>query len=88
MSRASKHAKQSDKRIEWLLKMHDDKTGGSSVSSSEIYHALQSDVVRRAMDWIVEIGGNNAFLWIMYGCCKCQLYPQQLVVSGRAECQG
>jgi hypothetical protein len=36
---------------------------------------MQSAEFRRAMDWVVQIGGPSAFLWIMYGCAKCRQYP-------------
>jgi hypothetical protein len=63
------------KRVEWVLKMHEAKTGGSSHLAAPIYRAMQSEQSRRAMDWVVEIGGRHAFLWVMYGCAKCRHYP-------------
>jgi hypothetical protein len=55
--------------------MHAGKTSGASALAAPIYSAMQSEHFRRAMDWVVEIGGRHAFLWVMYGCSVCQHYP-------------
>ena len=74
-SRSSKNAKMSNKRVERVLKMHDEKTNNTGVSSYEVYNAMQNNMLNRAMDWITELGGSNAFMWLLYGCTSCQQYP-------------
>ena len=32
-------------------------------------------MLNRAMDWITELGGANAFMYLLYGCTYCQRYP-------------
>ena len=74
-SRSSKNAKMSDRRVEWVLKMHDQKSDNTGVSSYTVYNAMQDSMLNRATDWITELGGSNAFMWLLYGCTSCQQYP-------------
>ena len=74
-SRSSASFQRSAKRVEWVLKMHEDKTSGASARAAQIYSAMQSEHFRCAIDWVVEIGGRHAFLWLLYGCSGCQHYP-------------
>ena len=36
---------------------------------------MKNTLVLKATDWVTELGGNNAFMWLMYGCASCMMYP-------------
>ena len=42
------------------------------VDPGEIFAAMQNGIFRRSTDWIVELAG---FMWVMYGCYSCRVWP-------------
>ena len=60
-----------------ITKLHDLKHEGEDgfVSASQIYEAHQNELVKKANDWVTQLGGGpRPFLWLLYGCTICQMW--------------
>ena len=78
-ARQSKGRKTASSHGTWVCEQHDKKIarkgGQITKPTAEIYMAMRSEVVKRAMDWVTEMGPeDHAFLWCFYGC-RCGKYP-------------
>jgi hypothetical protein len=48
---------------------------GRGVTSAEIYEASQNKMVRRASNWVCQIGRKERpFMWVFFGCKKCMVW--------------
>ena len=45
------------------------------VNYMEAYKKFMSSDLKGAADWITELGGQNAFMWLFYGCTLCKHFP-------------
>ena len=73
--RSRNHWRPSPAVAKFLGKMHDDKNGKPLGTSLTVYKAMQNKTIKKATDWITELGGVHAFLWLFYGCAICMMYP-------------
>ena len=58
-----------------MLDLHDVKTKRSPdlPTSKDIYNANKNQLLRRACDWVTQLGPRDeAFLWLLYGCKSCE----------------
>jgi hypothetical protein len=59
-----------------MCQLHDMKTepAEGALSSQQIYEKHFDHRVQQANDWVTELGGRMAFLFIFYGCTTCQVW--------------
>jgi hypothetical protein len=58
--------------IQFALKISEKIRPELAVKAVDVHKAMQDDMFKRAMDWIVELAG---FMWLMYGCIDCRSWP-------------
>ena len=74
----SRGMQMSKHHAELAAKLFDNRTGRATVenlpSTYSIYMSHKDRLMARACDWVVELGADDPFMWVLFGCEPCGIW--------------